>query len=130
MFFGGGASKNIDSSGGMVGGAHQAQNQGASSQSYSSRSEYRSGGVAGGDRPERLQQMPTSIKAGHDVTDKEKFETELISMHTVRGKQREGKRVRVNERLLRISACIIFQCCTEEYKGPGPQINYVFLSSG
>jgi len=43
------------------------------SQSFSnSRNEHR------GDRLERLAQMPVSIKAGHDVTDKEKFETELI----------------------------------------------------
>lgn len=31
-------------------------------------------------RPDRLQQIPSSIKAGPDVSDKEKFETELISM--------------------------------------------------
>jgi replication fork clamp-binding protein CrfC len=71
MFFGGSASKSQDSGGGPVGVTYSASQP---TQNYQPRNEYRSAS----DRPERLQQMPTSIKAGHDVTDKEKFETELI----------------------------------------------------
>lgn len=78
MFFGSGTSKPQDSVGGNSSTSNMPQPSREMPAHNYTRSEHRSAA----DKPERLQQMPTSIKAGHDVTDKEKFETELISTRT------------------------------------------------
>jgi len=75
MFFGASKPQDIPQGNGGVGVQNPpAVNNTSPPNSSFSRSEHRSPL----DRPERLQQMPVSIKAGPDVTDKERFETELI----------------------------------------------------